>query len=330
MRADQSYTAQQKAAATSNGFAIHWCRDLQTFSKSKLTFGASQNAERRHKEKQELLVVLAGGPSAVSCPSPASAVCCIVVWRQYARELLQRVGAVDQRVANNPPIFSSHSNALKKMQLQSWLPHRRCLLPQVAERWETSLKILGVTAIEDRLQESVGDTIDSLLKAGIRVWMLTGRPLSPQRLPCLIITFPPLLTRDDYMAKTAIGSLVCAVKNVDILPSSVYKIDVFVGNCSKARAAGGSGEGGDNSWNPGNGSKRQARGGKSEGNDVLRCANEESFLVFIVRSVFVLLEGLASFSCALFPSHFFNSSLRKVFIATPFANGSSSHRASEL
>lgn len=36
------------------------------------------------------------------------------------------------------------------------------------------LKLLGVTAIEDRLQDGVPETIASLRQAGIRVWMLTG------------------------------------------------------------------------------------------------------------------------------------------------------------
>lgn len=36
------------------------------------------------------------------------------------------------------------------------------------------LKILGVAAIEDRLQEGVPETIVSLRQAGVKVWMLTG------------------------------------------------------------------------------------------------------------------------------------------------------------
>ena len=33
---------------------------------------------------------------------------------------------------------------------------------------------LGVTGVEDKLQDSVEATIDSLKQAGIQVWMLTG------------------------------------------------------------------------------------------------------------------------------------------------------------
>ena len=36
------------------------------------------------------------------------------------------------------------------------------------------MKILGATAIEDKLQYGVPQTIEMLKKAGIKVWVLTG------------------------------------------------------------------------------------------------------------------------------------------------------------
>ncbi|VDM29207.1 unnamed protein product [Toxocara canis] len=39
---------------------------------------------------------------------------------------------------------------------------------------EREFSLLGVTAIEDRLQEGVEETIDALREAGIQVWLLTG------------------------------------------------------------------------------------------------------------------------------------------------------------
>ena len=38
----------------------------------------------------------------------------------------------------------------------------------------TGLHFLGVTAIEDKLQEEVAETIDKLGRAGITSWMVTG------------------------------------------------------------------------------------------------------------------------------------------------------------
>lgn len=39
---------------------------------------------------------------------------------------------------------------------------------------ESNLTLLGATAIEDKLQVGVPDTIETLMLAGINVWMLTG------------------------------------------------------------------------------------------------------------------------------------------------------------
>ncbi|KAJ8374416.1 hypothetical protein SKAU_G00049960 [Synaphobranchus kaupii] len=52
--------------------------------------------------------------------------------------------------------------------------HRDDMLEQVYNKMETELTMLGVTAIEDRLQEGVSQTISTLRQAGVKVWVLTG------------------------------------------------------------------------------------------------------------------------------------------------------------
>jgi phospholipid-transporting ATPase len=47
----------------------------------------------------------------------------------------------------------------------------------VAEKIEVALTLLGCTAVEDRLQDEVPDTIHDLQEAGIKIWMLTGDKL---------------------------------------------------------------------------------------------------------------------------------------------------------
>ncbi len=47
-------------------------------------------------------------------------------------------------------------------------------LSLVYELVERDLDLLGVTAIEDKLQEDVPETISILRKANIKIWMLTG------------------------------------------------------------------------------------------------------------------------------------------------------------
>ena len=47
-------------------------------------------------------------------------------------------------------------------------------MTQLDEGIENGLEYLGLTAIEDKLQEGVGNTISTLMKAGIKIWVLTG------------------------------------------------------------------------------------------------------------------------------------------------------------
>ncbi|XP_041654122.1 phospholipid-transporting ATPase VB [Cheilinus undulatus] len=54
------------------------------------------------------------------------------------------------------------------------IDNREELVMDSAVQLETNLSLLGATGIEDRLQESVPDTIVALREAGIQVWVLTG------------------------------------------------------------------------------------------------------------------------------------------------------------
>lgn len=54
------------------------------------------------------------------------------------------------------------------------MTNRELLMDAVAEEYERELELLGSTAIEDRLQDGVPDTIANLQMAGIKIWVLTG------------------------------------------------------------------------------------------------------------------------------------------------------------
>ncbi|KAI9539058.1 hypothetical protein NQZ68_009135 [Dissostichus eleginoides] len=54
------------------------------------------------------------------------------------------------------------------------IDNREELVMETAVQLETEITLLGATGIEDRLQESVPDTVVALREAGIRVWVLTG------------------------------------------------------------------------------------------------------------------------------------------------------------
>ena len=54
------------------------------------------------------------------------------------------------------------------------LQDREGALERAAEEIEVDMTIVGATAIEDKLQDGVPDTIATLARAGIRIWVLTG------------------------------------------------------------------------------------------------------------------------------------------------------------
>lgn len=47
-------------------------------------------------------------------------------------------------------------------------------MDEVVDRLENDFKLLGSTAIEDRLQDEVEETINKIKLAGIKLWVLTG------------------------------------------------------------------------------------------------------------------------------------------------------------
>ncbi|TYI59675.1 hypothetical protein E1A91_D10G053400v1 [Gossypium mustelinum] len=53
-------------------------------------------------------------------------------------------------------------------------PEREELLEQASETIEKDLILLGVVAVEDKLQKGVPECIDKLAQAGLKIWLLTG------------------------------------------------------------------------------------------------------------------------------------------------------------
>lgn len=54
------------------------------------------------------------------------------------------------------------------------LVNRQLMIEKAAETIERDFELGGATAIEDKLQKGVPETIDKLRRAGIKLWMLTG------------------------------------------------------------------------------------------------------------------------------------------------------------
>ncbi|PFH50095.1 hypothetical protein AMATHDRAFT_4257 [Amanita thiersii Skay4041] len=66
----------------------------------------------------------------------------------------------------------------------------------VAEVLEHDLELLGLTGVEDKLQENVKDTLEVLRNAGIKIWMLTGDKIETAR--CIAIS-TKLVARNQYI-----------------------------------------------------------------------------------------------------------------------------------
>ena len=54
-------------------------------------------------------------------------------------------------------------------------------MAKVEDKWERNLSLIGATAIEDRLQDEVPETIQFMRDAGIKVWVLTGDKVDTAR-----------------------------------------------------------------------------------------------------------------------------------------------------
>lgn len=66
----------------------------------------------------------------------------------------------------------------------------------VSEFLEKDLELLGVTGVEDRLQDDVRMTIELLRNAGIKIWMLTGDKI--ETATCIAIS-TKLVARNQYI-----------------------------------------------------------------------------------------------------------------------------------
>jgi len=63
---------------------------------------------------------------------------------------------------------------LKYQNAQTLLEGREESMESLVESLENDMELLGVTGVEDKLQEDVATTIETARQAGVKVWMLTG------------------------------------------------------------------------------------------------------------------------------------------------------------
>ena len=61
--------------------------------------------------------------------------------------------------------------------LNSKDPNNRSQIDRLEEELEAGMTLLGATAIEDKLQDKVAETIQAIHQAHIKLWVLTGDKL---------------------------------------------------------------------------------------------------------------------------------------------------------
>ncbi|EDX16639.1 phospholipid-transporting ATPase IF [Drosophila simulans] len=89
---------------------------------------------------------------------------------KYAQNGL-RTMAVARRTLTADELF--HFEELYR-KANTQLSNRNELISSCYETVENELDLLGATALEDALQEHVGDTLEALQAAGLKIWVLTG------------------------------------------------------------------------------------------------------------------------------------------------------------
>lgn len=101
--------------------------------------------------------------------------------KKISREQLEQYGEAGLRTLClayrdlSPDMYESWNE--KFIQAKSSLRDRERKLDEVAELIEKDLTLIGCTAIEDKLQEGVPSCIETLSRAGIKIWVLTGDKL---------------------------------------------------------------------------------------------------------------------------------------------------------
>lgn len=159
---------------------------------------------------------------------------CFVWCKGADNVILERLGPSQHSLAATKEHLSEMSQAgfrtlciahrqLTETEFQKWaddfkqasssLENREAAVAAVAASVECDLTLLGATAVEDRLQMGVPESIAALMAAGIRVWVLTGDKL-----------------------ETAISIAVSANLFNPAMPLVVIKEDELGGTAESARA----------------------------------------------------------------------------------------------
>ena len=116
------------------------------------------------------------------------------------------------------------------------MENRTQAIEKCAEMIEKDLVLLGATAVEDKLQDGVPETISMLLEAGLHVWILTGDKLETSlsvALSSMLLTdiMPVVIFRDDMLIDS--DSEVAKKKNRELINMKIDETQTYKRNDQK-------------------------------------------------------------------------------------------------
>ena len=116
------------------------------------------------------------------------------------------------------------------------MENRTAAIEKCADVIENDLILLGATAVEDKLQDGVPETISMLLEAGLHVWILTGDKLETSlsvALSSMLLTdiMPVVIFRDDQLINSE--SEVARKKNREIINAKIDETQTYKRNDQK-------------------------------------------------------------------------------------------------
>ena len=103
-------------------------------------------------------------------------------------------------------------------------------IKSLLDELENNLHFCGISAVEDRLQEGVSDTIFTLLICKIRIWMLTGDNAKTAKFVSISIKLinENMFIKNFCEKKTLIQSLIISVKIIKLTYLFHKRLSIFI------------------------------------------------------------------------------------------------------
>lgn len=114
-----------------------------------------------------------------------------------AREGLRTLVMARRRLSEQAFAYFKEQHHLASIKLEG---RNEAMAAVVSESLEHDLELLGLTGVEDKLQDEVKSTLELLRNAGIKIWMLTGDKI--ETATCIAIS-TKLVARNQYIHQVA-------------------------------------------------------------------------------------------------------------------------------